>query len=285
MVVAYGGPWTKRGGSSYTKVGADYYTTTRYVLPAEEPGIEGFGTTGFFGQQYSIYSELGIPNEWPIQMAARLPLTVSEVTFEAEDLTRKVKGTATNVRFGDLQLTPQIALSKKAPIALSTTIKLPLYQIDKICSDSIYKDFCARPGDGQIDITPRLLAGGSLAKGKMWVEGSLGWRFRTEVFRNWSTARSFNDSLVFGGLVGGKLGKVLLMARISGNLVVGEDLQKLLNPDFVRNRFTAESITVGPSLMVPIGRGFALEARGSYDLYARNTSQGLGYGAGISWSK
>lgn len=286
LSTALAGPWTKQAGAKYVKAGADWYYTTRYVLPDEGTGLGGtgdFATQGFFGHQYSLYGEFGVSKSIPIQVAARLPVAWSLVEFAAEDATRAVTGTASTVRWGDLEVTPQIALSKKTPIAFGTTIKLPLYSVDRICKESVWKDFCGRPGDGQTDLTPYLTAGGSLFKGKAWVEALVGWRFRTEIFNAWTTERKFRDGAVFGGVLGGKFGPVLPMLRVDGVLTVSEYIGLATRKGYQRDGFTAERITVGPAFLFDIAKGVAFEGRGGFDVYARNTSIGLSFGTGISW--
>lgn len=295
LTTAIAGPWTRDQGSTYAKLGADYYTTTKYVLPAESGlGATGdFGTDGFFGHQYSLYVETGVSDAWPIQLAIRAPLTISAVTFRASDAINQVSGTARSIRGGDLEFMPQVALSKKHPIALGLGVKVPLYNVDGVCPDSLYKDFCGRPGDGQTDLTPWLLAGGSLFKGKAWVEGQVGYRWRTEVFRNWDTDRAFVDSLAFGGTVGGKLGPVLLMGRLDGNrnftgFLYQKDygdplVQSAVEANRGEDPFTMQSIRLGPAAMLQLDDHWALEARSAWDIWAQSTSIGVGFGFGISW--
>lgn len=284
--LAVAGPWTKPSGSHYVKVGGDWYRTTRYVLPDEGSGLGStgdFATEGFFGHQYSVYGEIGISKTIPVQIAARIPLTYSVVQFSAEDTNRAVSGTAHTVRWGDLEVTPQVALSKKKPIAVGVTFKLPMYRVNQICDDSVWKDFCGRPGDGQTDITPYFTAGGGLFGGKGWVEALVGWRFRTELFYDWDTERTLRDGAVFGGVLGFKAGPFLPMLRVDGILTVPEYIGLATKKGYQRDGYTAERITIGPSFLFDIAEGVALEGRGGYELYARNTSIGLSFGAGISW--
>lgn len=295
--LAVAGPWTREQGSTYTKAGADYYATTRYILPAESGlGSTGdVGTNAFFGHQYSVYSELGVSDGWPIQVAARLPFTVSDVAFAAEDSVNVLSGDVQSYRMGDFEIMPQVALSRKHPIAAAVQLKLPLYNVDSICEGSIYLDFCGRPGDGQLDLTGWLLAGGSFFSGKAWAEGQLGYRHRTEVFRNWTTDRAFVDSLAFGGTVGGKIGsRFLAMVRFDGNRnfsgflydkQYGDPLvQAAVDANGGEDPFTRQSIGVGPQAMVMLTDHVALEGRASWDVWAQSTSIGVGFGAGISWN-
>lgn len=294
-MTAFAGPWTRAEGDAYLKTGADYYVTTKYVLPAESGvGPTGdAGTNSFFGHQYSVYGEAGLSNAWPIQLAVRVPLTVSVVGFSAEDAVNVASGSTTSVRAGDLELMPQIALSRKHPIALGLGVKAPLYNVDGVCEDSIYRDFCGRPGDGQVDFTPWLLAGGSFLNGKAWAEGQLGYRYRTDIFRNWNTERSFVDSLAFGGTLGAKVGRTLLMARLDGNRnFTGLIFKKTYDDPVIQataalnkneDPFTMQSIRVGPQAMVLLDDHWALEARTSFDVWAKAVSIGIGFGVGVSW--
>lgn len=271
--LALAGPWTRELGSTYVKAGADYYVTSRYVLPAELPGAGGgtFATTSFFGQQYGVYAEAGVSDRWPIQLAGRVPMALSTTTFSDETTLRTLSGTAFSARGGDLELSPQIALSRKRPIAAMLTVKVPLYAVDGICAESVYRDYCGRPGDGQTDFTGWLLAGGSLARGRAWVEGQVGYRHRTETFRGWNTERELVDSAVFAAALGANAGPVIGIVRIDGN------------KNLVADPWTMEAVRVGPAAMITVWRGFALEARGAWDVWARNSSIGVGFGLGVSW--
>lgn len=273
---ALAGPWTKAQGEHYVKAGADFYHTTKFILPREIDGLLStgvFGTKGFFGQQYSVYAEVGVSDGHPIQLAVRAPVALSTVQFEDETNTRSLSGTTFTARGGDLELAPQIALSRKVPVALQLQVKIPLYGVDAICPESVYRDYCGRPGDGQTDFTGMLLAGGSLLKGRAWVEGWAGYRHRTELFRDWDTDRTLVDSVVFSGVLGGKLGSpAIVMLRLDGN------------KNLVEDPYTLQAVRAGPAAMFFVWRGLALEARAAWDLWARNTSKGVGFGTGISWS-
>ncbi len=293
--VALAGPWTRDQGSVYAKLGADGYRTLRYVLPAETGiGVAEAATQSFFGHQYSLYAEIGVSDGWPIQLAGRIPLTVGQTRFSTEDGLRTVMGTATSVRGGDLELFPQIALTRRWPVAFALGVKIPLYNIDAICRESPYKAFCPRPGDGQLDLTPWLLAGGSFAGGRAWIEGQLGYRHRTELFRNWDTQRAFVDSFAFGGTVGARWGPALAMLRLDGNrnfaglfyTPMPDDpaLRDAVEANGGEDPFTAQSVRVGPQGMLFLTEHWALEARAAWDLWARSTSIGVGFGVGLSWS-
>jgi hypothetical protein len=293
--LAIAGPWTRSHGDAYVKAGADYYYTTKYVLPAESglAATGDFGTDSFFGHQYSVYGEAGISDAWPIQLAVRAPLTVSVVDFAASDTVNVISGTATSTRMGDLELMPQVALSKKHPIAFGLGVKLPLYNVDNVCAGSVYRDFCGRPGDGQLDVTPWLLAGGSFFKGKAWAEGQVGYRWRSEAYRNWDTTRAFIDSLAFGGTLGAKVGPTLLMVRLDGNrnfsgLVYDKSyadpiVQAATDANKGEDPFTLQSIRFGPQAMLLLSDHWALEGRAQWDVWAQSTSIGVGFGGGVSW--
>ena len=75
---AMAGAWTKRLGETYTKVGSDFYKANRYVDPETGQAIDGLD---FFGQQTSLYSEVGLLTSWPVQVSAQLPLVYGVATF------------------------------------------------------------------------------------------------------------------------------------------------------------------------------------------------------------
>lgn len=274
---AMAGPWTKEQGQHYVKAGADWYTALEYAQPAEGSGLGSTGdagTEGFFGHQYSVYGEFGLSKGHPIQIGARVPLALSYVQFKTEDAARLIEGKTFTMRGGDFEITPQVALSRKIPVAAAVTVKIPLYGVDSICQNNmVYRDFCGRPGDGQTDFTFWTLAGGSLLNGKAWVEGWAGYRHRTEFFRNWDTERDLVDSVVFAGTFGAKAGPLIAMARVDGN----KNIQK--------DAFTAEAVRIGPALMLQNKDGWALEGRLAWEPWAENASRGIGFGTGVSWTR
>lgn len=164
---AWAGPWTRDGGGSYVRVGADAFLADQSVLP-------GIGTTAvvdFTAATASAYAEVGLPLPWKAMAVASAPLNVGMVTFERRDPFFDGNGDTRVIRMGDLRVGPQVALHSTLPLAAAVEVKIPLYAVDKVCDEeTVLRDLCARPGDGQVDVTPSVLAGGSVGWG--WIEGA-----------------------------------------------------------------------------------------------------------------
>ncbi len=262
---ASAGAWTRAGGSYYTKAGADGF----WALSWEQSGVDARDEDAFLGQQYSLYGEAGLPTGHPLQLSASVPVSIGTLWFVRRDNGARAVGRATVRRFGDLRLTPQVALHGSKPIALAVEVKLPMYQVDSVCDqDPTFRELCPRPGDGQIDIKPMILAGGGFGD-KGFMEVGVGYLHRTEAFMGWKTDFEFGDSLVVSAGGGRWFGKVLPMLKLDANVAPKNDL------------VTAQSVRFGPSVLADVAEGVGLEARLQYDFWSVNAPQGLGFGVGI----
>ena len=208
------------------------------------------------------------------QIAAGLPFTASTLWFTRVTQNERAEGRATMHRLGDLRLRPQIGLlPDKKPVALAVEVKIPAYSVDSICADTPqFAIVCPRPGDGQIDITPTVLAGGGVGK-RGFAEVSLGYMYRSDWFVGWDTPTTFSDSIVFSAGGGYPHKKALFMLKLDGNLWPVDD------------GITQQAVRLGPAMLLDIKQGLALEARTQVDLYARHAAQGLGFGLGLSARK
>jgi hypothetical protein len=266
--LAEAGPWTREKGSYYTKTGADGY----WALDWDQAGSAVMDSDRYLGQQYSVYGELGLPTGHPVQLAISAPLTVGTVWFTRKADGQTAEGRATVMRAGDLRLRPQVAIHPTKPIAAALEIKLPMYGVDGVCDDNPqFRDLCPRPGDGQIDLTGWALVGGGFNWG--FAEVGLGYQHRTEWYLGWDTPLAFGDSVVFTAGGGASAGPVLIMARVDGNWWPDDD------------GVTSQQTRVGPSVLVDVAEGIAIEARSQLDVVARHAGRGLGFGVGISARK
>jgi hypothetical protein len=272
---AEAGPWTRPAGSWYAKLGFDLYIAPEYVSPVTlTPGAAASGTTGYRGEQVGAYVELGVlpPDTWRVQLAIAAPLSVGHTHFAFDNGFGEIAGHATVGRLGDVRLTPQVALHPTAPLAAALEIKVPGYRNDSVCADNPYRIYCPRPGDGQVDLTPELLAG--LSRGKVFGEAAAGWRIRTDwVLGAEGPVTPLGDGPAFSVGGGWNAAPVLLMARVEGNFV----------PD-PEDETTPEAVRAGPAALWTLDedRGLGLEARFMADLWARGTSRGIGGGLGVS---
>lgn len=267
------GAWTRESGGYYAKLGADLYTAPQYTNPATQlPGTDADAAGPYFGQQYGVYGELGLLRAWRVQLAVQAPISVGRTTFRQESSFGDLAGHATVTRVGDVRITPQVALHPTAPVGLGVELKIPAYRNDSVCADNPYRVYCARPGEGQVDVTPYLTAGTPFAR-KGFVEGRLGWRWRTGLVVGSEPPQfALGDGPAWAATAGWTLGPLLALAVADGVTVVGRDAT------------TPRAVRAGPAALLTVheASGLALEARFSADVWAKATSRGYGGGLGVS---
>lgn len=266
---AQAGAWTKGFGEYYSKVGADFYKGIQYVDPSTgEPG-----DADFFGQSYSLYGEFGVLPVWPLQVSVLAPLSIGILEFHDDVFDEDDTARATTVRFGDLRLSIQTAILREGfQLGIGAEVKVPLYSNDEVGAEfGVWKEAFPLPGDGQIDVTPLLVFGGAFPNTPVFLQGGLGYRFRTEEFVGWETDLEFVDSLVWNANLGVTFGPVLAMLLVDGN------------KNFVADVVSREALSIGVGTFITLTKGLAFEARFAGDVWAANTTQGISFGAGLSW--
>ncbi len=266
---ALAGGWTKDAGEAYTKLGADLYRPTTFVMPGADRPTAG----QYLGQQYGMYAEVGVSRGHPIQLSLSLPLAVGAVTTTHGDDDEAIPVRATTVRPGDLRVAAQVALHPTAPLSASVEAKIPLYANGSV--GAAYPVFAAlfpKPGDGQLDLTGWLSAGLQPFEDG-FLEASVGYRHRTEVFVGWLTPLRFVDGVVFASKLGRRFGRVLPILGVEG----------VVNP--VSDAVTRQSVTLYGTALVDVADGWAVEPRLSAEPWARNTSRGFGAGLGLSYRR
>jgi hypothetical protein len=264
--VAIAGPWTRHDGEYYARIGADGYVPRVYVNPLTGAPVDT--DRRYLGVQLGVYGEVGLLKKWPLQLTAAAPATVGTLTFE----TAAGMGRATTYRFGDARIALQTALHREWPLALAIESKLPLYANDRVGREQgIYQEQFPKPGDGQIDLSAFLLAGG--AKDRWWGELAVGWVHRTEAFVGWDVDLRFVDGIAFGGTFGAHVGDAYLMIKTDGRW----------NP--VDDDVSREWLAVGPSVLYDISDAIGLEARFSYEPTSAQAARGYGFGIGVSHRK
>ena len=268
---AHAGAWTKSLGDYYVKAGADFYRATGYVDPNTGEEVEDLE---FFGQQYSLYGEVGLLPWWPLQVGVLVPLAVGRTDFADPTLFPDGEtATATSTRLGDLRVSLQTAiLHKEFQLSPAIEFKIPLYSNDSVGSDfGTWRAAFPLPGDGQLDVTGWLLFGGAIPKAPVFVQGGVGYRHRTEHFVDWDTDLAFVDGIPFTATVGVSLGRFLGMLQLDG--------LKNLKQDEV----TRENVTLGFGALVTVWKGLAIEGRIAGDVWSNNAARGVSFGAGLSW--
>ena len=268
---AEAGAWTRSFGDHYVKLGADFYKAISYVDPATGEEVSGLD---FFGQQYSLYGEVGVLPWWPLQIGVLLPVSVGTLSFTDDNLFAEgERARATSARLGDLRVSVQTSILKKGfQLSPAIELKIPLYSNDSIGSEfDTWSQAFPMPGEGQIDVTAWLLMGSSIPKAPVFVQGGVGYRHRTEHFIGWDTDLEFVDGLPLTATVGATFGRFLGMLQL--------DAIK----NFREDETTAENVSLGFSAFVTVWKGLAVEARVAGDVWANNTSRGVSFGAGLSW--
>lgn len=265
--VALAGPWTKNFGEAYAKLGADYYVPLSYY----DPALDNAGT--FFGQTYSAYAEVGVLPWHPVQLGVLIPYQISRLSFEPDTGFAPGLARATTARFGDLRATLQVAiLHSTVQLAAACEVKVPMYHNDTVGDGfGAWADRFPRVGDGQVDVTPMVLIGGSIPKSPVWLEGTVGYRVRTEAFIGWDIDAVLVDSVVFRATIGAHVDRAYIMVQLDGNKNVAVD------------EVSREGVALGPALLLDLYKGLAWELRFAGEPWARNGSQGLSFGTGLSW--
>jgi hypothetical protein len=268
---AAAGPWTKNLGQAYVKLNESLFFSNSFVNAqgVVEPGADYLGATT------SVYFEVGV---WKgLQVQGLLPYTIGTNT-DGEDGTRQ---RARRAGGGDLllglQYSPPLGdLGLK--LATRLEIKVPMYDVNQqptgiTTLDNLFPAL----GDGQVDVTFWLVAGGSLP-GPFYAWGEVGYRFRTEAFvgDGPTDGRTFEDSVAWLGQLGWTFyGRMILIANFIGVLSLAGE----------RDVYTKSYITVGPGLYIPVWKGLALEANFDPIVYAKNSAPGFSLGFGVSYSR
>jgi len=268
---AQAGAWTRSFGDHYVKVGADFYKSTSYVDPSTGEEISGLD---FFGQQYSLYGEVGVLPWWPVQLGVLLPLSVGILSFADDNLFPEgERGRATSIRLGDLRIQLQTSILKKnVQLSPGIELKIPLYSNNSIGSEfSTWSQAFPMPGDGQIDVTGWLTVGAGIPKAPVFIQGGVGYRHRTERFVDWDTDLVFVDGLPFTTTVGATFGPFLGMFQLDGI------------KNFKEDEVTREHVSLGFGAFITVWKGLAIEARVAGDVWANNSGRGVSFGTGLSW--
>ena len=166
---AHGGPWTKEFGQFYVKLSEGFFVSDSFV---NSEGVTQSGAS-YLGASTSLYFEVGVFTG--LQVQGFVPYVISRNTFDDGI-------SALRVGPGDLtaglQYTPSLALP--LPAAVRLDIKVPLYDVGS--TSSAFASRFPALGDGQIDMTLWLTAGGTLPIATVFAWAEIGYRFRTEKF-------------------------------------------------------------------------------------------------------
>ncbi|MBW2734108.1 MAG: hypothetical protein JRH20_17100 [Deltaproteobacteria bacterium] len=259
---ALAGPWTKGPGELYVKLGEGAFLSDSFVGP-DGKVVKG---TKYAGITTSAYFEVGLIKG--LQVQGLLPYTIGINTFD--DGVTAIRSGGGDMLVG-LQASPPLGL----PLAARLELKIPLYDVGD--SPEFFGSRYPAFGDGQIDVTLWLGAGGSLP-GPFYTWGEVGYRFRTEAFIGDGPVdkREFSDSVAWLGQVGWTFYKRMILAVnfIGVMALAGEE-----------DIYTKSYITLGPTVFLPVWRGLAIEAGFDPIVYARNSAPGFSISLGVSYSR
>lgn len=258
------GPWTREAGQAYVKLAEGWFFADEFV------DASGQVQTGaaYLGQTTSIYAEVGLlpGDEHRLHLQLYAPHTIGTNDFDGVGQFRSARLADTTV--GVQYSSPWRGL----PHAVRVEAKIPFYDASE--PGGLQAENFPLVGDGQVDYTLWLSLGGSIPNTPLYAFGEVGHRWRTETFIGEGLDRSFEDSLVaFGQLGGDVYGGVLLMINAQAVRPYAED------------EFTKGYVTVGPALYAPVGAGIALEAGYDYTVWARNSANGQAVTVGVSYSQ
>ena len=257
------GPWVASPGGGYVQGGVSYFS-------AQEGQREGVATgLAYQTTTFSLYGEFGLPG--------RLQLT----TYVPYVLGVNVSGSS-NVRYnhnslGDMNFALDHAPIRRFPFTFGVEVKVPGYddpmQFEGATGiDNELFDASKFPvlGDNNVDVTPRVQIGKSLGEIPVWMQMSVGYRFRSCQLHGSGRCRDFRDGLVADASVGGWVWNRNLAVQlfVKGNVA--------LEPDTINTIPTEESLYVQGKLT------FADEALGGVSTsigvggipYANNAARG-----------
>lgn len=262
---ALAGPWTKNLGEFYVKLGQSFFFSDSFRDSAGnlQQGIDYLGATT------SVYYEVGV---WKgLHLWGYLPYMVATNSF-ADDNTSWMRASGGDALLG-VQYSPHF-LPVPLPLAVKLEFKVPFYDLNGV--EGAYLSRFPAPGDGQLDITLWLSAGGGLDAIPLYFFGEVGYRIRTEAFVGTGPfAASYVDGFVFFASVGYTFFERVVLALNTGGVipVKGDTRSK-------------GYVTFGPALYVPVWKGLAAEASFDPMLYTNdNASPGLGFTVGLSYKR
>jgi hypothetical protein len=259
---ASAGPWTRDVGHAYVKLGSNLFLADEFV-DINNQVQQG---ASFFGATTSVYGEVGIWKKLHLQFF--LPHAVFRNTYDSGDQYLSAGG-------GDAR----VALQWTSPLeifahAIRLEMKVPLYDAadPEDVPPAVRAQFPLR-GDGQLDVTLWLSAGGGLPGIPIYIYGEIGHQFRTEAFIGTGLNRAFSDTFVYVAEVGWTFYRQMVLAAFSQGFI-----------PYQSDEFTRAFVDVNAKIYAPVWKGLALEANVGFIPWARAASKGLSVGFGVSYN-
>lgn len=254
--LADAGPWNRRAGGVYAKLGYNHLRATELATPAGEV----VGIPAYVKDEATLYAEYGLSD--------RFTAVVDLIGYRWSE----IEGFESAGGIGDLRLALQWQLAQRGAsvFALRGTVQAPT-------GDETKGDGLLPTGSGVWEGDIVASAGVSLWGGRGWAQAGLGPQFRGGGLR---------DGFVYDAQVGGRLfGPVLLLFNVRGvqpwNTQPGH--ASTVSPAGFGDGVTY--LAWGPGLIVDVARGVALQLDVDGATNVRNIAKGPTVRFGLSVSR
>jgi hypothetical protein len=258
---ASAGPWVKEVGEAFVKVAATAFQTEQGFNQGIATGLAYNAVT------YNVYAEVGLPGG--LQLVTDVPF-VTAVNASPAGVNYR------NRTFGDARFELDYALLPDFPLTLGVETKVPLYApiADQPEVAENYPRSASKfpdAGDGNVDVTPKLLVGWSFHPTPAWATAELGYRARFG---------EFADGLYWaaGGGIFVVPNHFAIGVYASGVLNLEEDADatraQTKEYGYAQGYLLLQGLPLDPEL------GLNLSAGGIF--FARNAARGVDFTVGLS---
>ena len=263
---AEAGPWVAQPGGGYLQGGVSYFS-------AQEGQREGVATgLSYQTTTFSLYGEVGLPGR--LQLTTYLPYVLAVNESGSSDVRYNHNS------IGDVMVALDQAPLRNFPLTFGVEVKFPGYsdptQADGAAGiDNDLFDSSKFPvlGDNNIDVTPRVQIGKSLGDIPVWMQMSVGYRFRSCQLHGGGRCRDFRDGLAADASIGGWVWNRNLAVQIfvKGNLAIERDTINTTPTEeslYVQGKLTfADEALAGVSTSIGVGViPYANNAARGYDI-------------------
>lgn len=253
---AHAGPWATGRGHSYTKIGAGHLRSTTLVAPDGT----AFEIPRFTKTEVGLYASYGIDD--------RFSATLNVPALRRSDL----EGFGAEAGVGDVAIGLQAQLGKRGPwvFAVRGIVQLPT-------GDETRAEGLLPTGSGVFETELVLGAGRSL-----WGGRGYGFVEAGPVLRG----GTLRDGISYGGQVGWNARpRVTLAANVRGVEPFSHRTRDVAlgSPVGLSDRVTY--LTYGPTVILGLRKGLAVQADLEAVARARNLARGLTYRLGLSYAR
>lgn len=252
--VAYAGPWTKGQGELYAKVGQSVYLGDRGSSVGADVG------SNYVGHTTSLYGEFGLGKR--LQLNTSVPFTVA--SQEGSDGVRRSTAGLSDANVG-LQWSPF-----KVPFALGVGTSVPLYSIAGADDQS------PTLGDGQMNQRFTASYGLAIPALQAFASAGVGYEHRSSIFvgPKMTEPPNYSDGFVWNAQFGRTFFNLPILSLSASGVV-----------PFENDTITKAYVSTGLAAYVPVARHVAVEAGAFVTPWARNSSRGATFTAGVSFRR